>query len=52
MTGLSMPPISEEGSIVRDDDGRFESLELGLPFRVYVYGMTFPVPTLLPGGVE
>ncbi len=41
-----------EGSVVRDDGGRFESLELGLPFRVYVYGLTFPIPTLIPEGLE
>jgi len=38
----------EEGSVVKNDPGRFEELDLGLPFRVYVYGLTFPVPVNLP----
>ena len=38
----------EEGSIVKNDPGRFEELDLGLPFRVYIYGLTFPVPAILP----
>ncbi len=41
-----------EGSVLKDDPGRFEKLSLGLPFDVYVYGLTFPVPTLLPEGLE
>jgi len=41
-----------EGSVVKGDSGRFERLSLGLPFDVYVYGLTFPVPTLLPEGLE
>ncbi|WP_048058264.1 type III-A CRISPR-associated RAMP protein Csm4 [Pyrococcus yayanosii] len=38
----------EEGSVVKNDPGRFEELDLGLSFRVHIYGLTFPVPTLLP----
>jgi len=41
-----------EGSIVKDDPGRFERLDLALPFPVYVYGLTFQVPALLPEGLE
>ena len=41
-----------EGSIIKGDPGRFEELDIGLPFRVYVYGLTFPIPTLLPEGLE
>jgi len=41
-----------EGSVVKGDPGRFEKLDLGLPFPVYVYGLTFQVPTLIPEGLE
>ncbi|WP_456420440.1 type III-A CRISPR-associated RAMP protein Csm4 [Thermococcus sp.] len=37
-----------EGSIVKNDPGRFEELDLGLPFKVHIYGLTFPVPAVLP----
>jgi len=40
-----------EGSVVEDDPGRVESLDLGLPFPVYIYGRTFPVPTTVPEGL-
>lgn len=40
-----------EGSIVKGDPGGFEKLDLGLSFQVYVYGRTFPIPTLLPEGL-
>ncbi|WP_456422690.1 type III-A CRISPR-associated RAMP protein Csm4 [Thermococcus sp.] len=38
----------EEGSVVKNDPGRFEELDLGLPFKVHIYGLTFPVPAILP----
>lgn len=38
----------EEGSVIKEDPGRFEELDLGLPYRVYVYGLTFPIPVLIP----
>jgi len=41
-----------EGSVVKGDPGRFESLDLGLLFKVQVYGLTFQIPTLLPEGLE
>jgi len=40
-----------EGSIVESDPGRIESLDLGLPFSIYGYGKTFPVPALIPEGL-
>ena len=40
-----------EGSIVRDDQGRVLTPNLGLPHQVYVYGLTFPVPAKIPEGL-
>ena len=40
-----------EGSIVRDDQGRILTLDLGLSHQVYVYGLTFPVPVKVPEGL-
>jgi len=37
-----------EGSIVAGDSGKIVPLDLGLPHKVYVYGMTFPVPAEIP----
>ncbi|QDA31338.1 type III-A CRISPR-associated RAMP protein Csm4 [Thermococcus indicus] len=41
-----------EGSVIRDDPGRVEGLEMGLPFKVYTYGLTFPLPAIIPEGLE
>lgn len=41
-----------EGSIVKNDPGRMERLELGLSHEVYVYGLTFPLGVELPEGLE
>lgn len=41
-----------EGSIVKDDNGRIESIDIGLPFKVHIYGLTFPIPALLPEGLK
>ncbi|WP_457741272.1 type III-A CRISPR-associated RAMP protein Csm4 [Thermococcus sp.] len=41
-----------EGSAIRDDPGRVEGLEMGLPFKVYTYGLTFPLPAIIPEGLE
>ena len=41
-----------EGSIVKNDLGRIETLNISSSFTVYVYGKTFPVPVLLPEGLS
>ncbi len=37
-----------EGSIVADDPGRIISLDLRLPHRIYVYGLTFSISAEVP----
>ena len=37
-----------EGSIVANDPGKVISLDLGLAYPVYLYGLTFPVPAEVP----
>jgi len=39
----------KEGSIITDDPGRIEILNLGLGFKVYIYGLSFKVPITLEG---
>ncbi|WP_297504500.1 type III-A CRISPR-associated RAMP protein Csm4 [Thermococcus sp.] len=41
-----------EGSVVENDPGRIEAIDLGLPHQVYVYGLTFPVPANVPEGLK
>lgn len=41
-----------EGSIIKDDPGRIETLNISSSFTVYVYGKTFPIPVLLPEGLS
>ncbi|WP_461863429.1 type III-A CRISPR-associated RAMP protein Csm4 [Thermococcus sp.] len=42
----------EEGSVIRNDPGRIEELDIGLSYPIYVYGLSFPVPTKVPEGLE
>lgn len=37
-----------EGSIVANDPGEIISFDLGLPHRVYIYGLTFLIPLEVP----
>ncbi|WP_456365154.1 type III-A CRISPR-associated RAMP protein Csm4 [Thermococcus sp.] len=49
-SGRRKPKVNfiSEGSIVADDPGKIISIDLGLAYRVYVYGFTFPVPAEVP----
>ncbi|WP_297072861.1 type III-A CRISPR-associated RAMP protein Csm4 [Thermococcus sp.] len=49
-SGRRKPKVNfiSEGSIVANDPGKIISLDLGLTYRVYVYGLTFPIPAEVP----
>ncbi|MFA4661589.1 type III-A CRISPR-associated RAMP protein Csm4 [Pyrococcus kukulkanii] len=48
--GKRKPKIAflTEGSIIKNDPGKFEVVDLGLPHTVYIYGMSFSIPIKLP----